>query len=154
MSTGAPGDLVSAFGARPQLRGPATATPRPGAEMNAGAVAGSMRELAGRVRRQFPQMIAHQHIADAADALDRGLHDGAVRHLNAAVSGFAPLHLGRQGVWDGDGRAQAKRFMDEAHRHVLLVRDLHGAGDDGSVQFAGAEQAIELARRAVRQMAL
>jgi hypothetical protein len=140
-------------------------------------VAGSIRELAGRVRKRFPGHIAADHISDAASALGMGLHDGAIRHLHAAIQTFTPLELHRAGIENtapgqahsnaaeaDRNHAAAKRFMDDAHRHALLVRDLKGdAPRDGSGQFAGgvrqyanagAGGTIELANRALAQMQL
>jgi hypothetical protein len=43
----------------------------------------------------------------------------------------------------------AKRLMSEAHRHLLLVRDIQDAPEPAARQFAGrSDHAIELASRA------
>jgi hypothetical protein len=87
-----------------------------------------MRGLAGRMQKRFPQLPVHMHVHDAASALDRGQHDGAVRHLNAACASLAPLQIRRAGLVHDDDHTDAKRFMDEAHRHLLLVKDYQDAG--------------------------
>jgi hypothetical protein len=144
------------------------------------AVASSIRELAGRVRRKFPGHIAADHVGDAAGALDLGLHDGAVRHLNAAIGSLSRESMLRRGIAnDGGGNhsnvpdvrrnhAVALGFADDCRRHALLVRDLQGdaardgsgrfaGGDDGTAQFAspaGTTGTVELANRALAQMQL
>lgn len=82
-----------------------------------------MRDLAGRMRTRFPQLPVHKHVRDAAAALDRSQHDGAIRHLNAACASLAPLQIRRMGISDDEGHKDAKLFMDQAHRHLLLVKD-------------------------------
>jgi hypothetical protein len=82
-----------------------------------------MHELAGRMQRRFPQHPAHMHVRDAASALDDDRHEGSKRHLNAAIASLAPLQLTRMGLTHDDDHTDAKRFMDEAHRHLLLVKD-------------------------------
>ena len=91
--------------------------------MNRGEVLSSMRDLAQRMQRRFPQHPAHEHVRDAAAALGRGQHDGARRHLNAAIASLAPLQLTRMGLAHDDDHHDAKLFMDQAHRHLLLVKD-------------------------------
>jgi hypothetical protein len=82
-----------------------------------------MRGLAGRMQRRFPQHPVHGHVRDAAAALDRGQHQGAIRHLNAACASLAPLQLTRMGLTHDADHTDAKRLMDQAHRHLLLVKD-------------------------------
>jgi len=82
-----------------------------------------MRDLASRMARRFPAHPAHQHVRDAASALDDGRHDGAQRHLHAAIASLAPLQIRRMGLAHDDDHTDAKRFMSQAHRHLLLVRD-------------------------------
>lgn len=91
------------------------------------ALASSMRKLARRLERQHPALGAHQHVDDAANALETGLHDGAVRHLNAAVATMTPQSLNRHGLTTDDVHHAAKRSMDDIHRHVLRVKDLRDA---------------------------
>jgi len=91
--------------------------------VNRGAISASMRDLAQRMQRRFPQHPAHEHVRDAASALDRGQHQGAIRHLNAAISSLSPLQIRRMGISDDEGHQDAKTYMDQAHRHLLLVKD-------------------------------
>jgi hypothetical protein len=86
-------------------------------------ISASLRHLAGRVQQKLPQMAVHQHLTDAASCLDGGRRDGAERHLHAAIAGLAPLQLLRSGISDDEGHVAAKRFMGQAHRHLLLVKD-------------------------------
>ena len=134
------------------------------------------------MRRRFPGHIAADHVGDAAGALDLGLHDGAVRHLNAAIGSLSRENLLRAGVSNdapagshgtvpdtSRKHAVAMQFADDARRHALLVRDLAGdAARDGSGRFAGGETGddsqqfaspaaggtVELANRTLAQMAL
>lgn len=131
-------------------------------DLDPDAVSASLRRLSDRVRKKFPAHIAHQHIGDAADALDHRLYDGAVRHLDAAAGSLAPDHLRRLGIKDegkpGDEPSQrthavARRFAEEAHRHLLLVKDLK-AGGPGMAFAAEAGAAIELAQAARAQMTI
>ncbi len=82
-----------------------------------------MRDLSARMARRFPQHPAHQHVRDAATMLDLGQHDGARRHLNAAIASLSPLQIRRMGLSHDEDHQDAKLFMDQAHRHLLLVKD-------------------------------
>ena len=84
--------------------------------MTRGAVSASMRGLASRVQRRFPQMAAHQHIRDAAGALDRGQPDGAQRHLHAAISSLAPMQLRRAGIHDDADHSESSVFCSSPPR--------------------------------------
>jgi hypothetical protein len=75
------------------------------------------------MQRRFPQHPAHMHIRDAAAALDDGRHDGAQRHRHAAIASLSPLQIRRAGLAHDDDHADAKLFMSQAHRHLLLVKD-------------------------------
>jgi hypothetical protein len=57
------------------------------------AVAASMRKLAGKPRSRHPDLSASMHVDDAANALDSGHHDGAIRHLNLGVANLTPHSL-------------------------------------------------------------
>ncbi len=120
-----------------------------------------MRALAGRARDALPGHIAHQHIADAARALDLGLHDGAVRHLRAAAGSLRPQSLARLGITDDESHAKAARLASDAVRHVLLVREEQDAAEESpapaaapAAEMAGTGRAVELAARAREQMGL
>jgi hypothetical protein len=82
-----------------------------------------VRRLAKEVQRTFPDMLAHQHLTDAAREIDAGRTDNAKRHLHAAIASFAPLQLIRHGVHDDNGHMAAKSFMQQAHRGLLLTMD-------------------------------
>ena len=132
-----------------------------------------IRRLSEQARRHLPGHIAHAHIADAAHALDLGLHDGSVRHLRAAADSLRPQSLARLGITDDESHAKAARLASDAVRHVLLVREEQPTDTDppagrpdraaegpatpvirGSRQFAATGRAVELAARARREMGL
>jgi hypothetical protein len=83
-----------------------------------------LHQLSKQVAQTFPDMQSHLHIQDAAREAAAGRYDGARRHLDAAINSFAPANIRRHGVWDDVGHAHAKEFMQLAHRHLLLVKDL------------------------------
>ncbi len=83
-----------------------------------------IRRLAAQVVQTFPDMSVHDHLTDAARELDSGRTEGARRHLNAAIEGFAPLQIIRHGVHDDQGHMAAKLYMQQAYRHLLNVRDI------------------------------
>jgi hypothetical protein len=90
-----------------------------------------LRGLADDLDVRHPDLGAGDHVRDAADALDAGLHDGAKRHLRAAMANLTPASLTRHGLTqDGDHQA-AKRSMDDIHRHLLLVQQDADEGDGG-----------------------
>jgi hypothetical protein len=91
--------------------------------VNQHGLVGSMRGLANKMQRRFPQLPCGQHMRDAAGAMDRGQHASATRHLHAAIGSLAPLQLSRAGIHDDAGFVDAKAAMHEAHRHLLLVKD-------------------------------
>lgn len=111
-----------------------------------------VRRLAKEVQRTFPDMSVHQHLTDAAREIDGGRMDNAKRHLDAAISGFAPLQLIRHGIHDDEGHRAAKDFMNQAHRGRLLVMDVqHMAGEnDGLAERRRDTVAQALQQRAMR----
>jgi hypothetical protein len=110
-------------------------------------LAGSLRQLADKARHAFPETAAHQHIADAARALNDGNNEGAARHLNAAIAMFTPQNISRHGLGDDTAHIAAKRLMGEAHRHLLLVKDASATPEPAAL--ANRQRGIELARKAV-----
>jgi hypothetical protein len=106
------------------------------------ATSASMRRLADRVQRQFPETVAHQHLRDAARALDSGRTEGASRHLNAAINTFTPQNLHRHGIQDDEGYTAGKSFMHEAHRHLLLVKDIEDVGAQNRQIMDGRREQI------------
>lgn len=101
----------------------------------------SMRALAAQVHQTFPEMVAHQHLQDAAAALDGGRTDGAQRHINAAIASFQPQTLHRHGIQDDEGHQAGKTFMHAAHRHLLLVKDIADMGQQNAAVLAAAREA-------------
>src|SRR5215471_998607 len=91
------------------------------------SVASSMRKLAGDIEDRHPDLGAHVHLRDAADALDRNEHEATVRHLTAAMGNVTPQSLRRHGLLTDDQHDQGKRSMDAMHRHLLLVKDIQEA---------------------------
>ena len=83
-----------------------------------------IRKLAAQVAQTFPDMSVHDHLTDAARELEYGRTEGARRHLNAAIEGFAPLQITRHGVHDDQGHMAAKLYMQQAYRHLLNVKDI------------------------------
>lgn len=85
--------------------------------------AGKVRRLAADVQSSHPTMGAHDHLRDAARALDSGNTEGAGRHLRAAIEQFTPLSLMRHGHLEDEAHMKGKQHMDSANRMLLLVRD-------------------------------
>lgn len=90
------------------------------------ATSTSMRKLAAKLREDHQGIGTHAHVTDAARALDRGDHEAAVRHLNAAVATMTPQSVHRHGFTNDEDHMKAKASMDAIHRHVLLVKDIQG----------------------------
>lgn len=90
------------------------------------ALAGSMRRLAVKLDREHPALGAHQHVRDAASALEMGLYNGAVRHLNAAIGTMTPQSLNRHGLTTDDEQHSAKagNRRREPCSHRQLTRPL------------------------------
>jgi hypothetical protein len=84
----------------------------------------SMHKLAGQLKERHTGLGAHQHVTDAAHALDRGDHDAAIRHLNAGIANLTPQSMIRHGFTNDADHIQAKISMDDIHRHLLLVKDI------------------------------
>lgn len=94
---------------------------------------GGLRKLADDMNGAYPEMDVHQHLQDAARELDSGRTHSAQRHVNAAIFGLQPLQLRRHGVYDDAGHMRGKAFMQQAHRHLLLIKDIedvHGSNRD------------------------
>ena len=85
--------------------------------------AGKVRKLAAEVQGSHPTMGAHDHLRDAAQALDHANTEGAGRHLRAAIAMFTPLSLMRHGHLEDEAHLQGKQHMDATHRMLLLVKD-------------------------------
>lgn len=88
------------------------------------ATAKSMRKMAADLKTRHPDLGSSEHVTDAAKALDRGDHEAAIRHLNAAIGNMTPQSLRRHGLLTDDQHDDAKRSMDAIHRHLLLVKDV------------------------------
>jgi hypothetical protein len=119
---------------------PVTAPPGPAPEhvfsrkITTGAMtaraSGGLRKLASNMASSYPEMDVHQHLQDAARELDSGRTHSAQRHVNAAIFGLQPLQLRRHGVYDDAGHMRGKAMMQQAHRHLLLIKDIedvHGS---------------------------
>jgi hypothetical protein len=92
-----------------------------------------LRRLAGQMQDAMPEMSVHQHLTDAARELDAGRTHSAQRHVNAAIFHMTPLQLRRHGVHDDAGHMRGKEFMQQAHRHLLLIKDIEdvrGSNED------------------------
>jgi hypothetical protein len=138
----------------PVLRGPRPVAITP---MKVRATSG-LRKLAGQMQDAFPEMDVHQHLQDAARELDSGRTHNAQRHVNAAIFHLTPLQMRRHGVHDDAGHMRGKAFMQQAHRHLLLIKDIEdvrGTNDDNSQQRrdAVANAAQERAARSAQQQA-
>ena len=110
-------------------------------EMKARASSG-LRKLATNMATSYPEMDVHQHLQDAARELDSGRTHSAQRHVNAAIFGLQPLQLRRHGVHDDAGHMRGKAMMQQAHRHLLLIKDIE--------DVHGSNRAIGQHRRDVR----
>lgn len=120
--------------------------------MKRAELTGSLGALAGRAKQALPGMVVHQHLRDAAGAVRAKNDAGARRHLHAAIASLAPQSVSRHGITDDASHQAAKRIMNEASRHVLLVKDASDRRPEQDAAQLAAQhgQAIELARRAVR----
>ena len=76
-------------------------------------------------------MSAGDHLRDAANMMDTGMHDAAKRHLRAAIANMTPQSLTRHGNITDEQHNLAKRSMDDVHRHLLLVQQDQDEGDGG-----------------------
>ena len=83
-----------------------------------------MRATAARLDSDHPEMMAGDHLRDAAKVLEHGSTDGAKRHLDAAMFMLTPQSLVRHGIRDDDGHADAKHHMHQINRHRLNVEDI------------------------------
>lgn len=89
-----------------------------------GETARRIRSTAATLEDRHPELIAHQHLRDAAKVLEHGSLQGAKRHLDAAMELLTPRNLIRHGITDDDGHADAKALMHETHRHRLAIQDI------------------------------
>jgi hypothetical protein len=84
----------------------------------------SMSRLADRMQKSGPDILAHQHVRDAARMLRAGQEEAAQRHLRAAMFSLTPQSLHRNGIHHDDGHTSAREAMHAVHRHLLLVKDI------------------------------
>jgi hypothetical protein len=68
-------------------------------------------------------MQVHGHLQDAAAQLERGNHEGAQRHLRAAMQSLAPRNLYRHGQVTDDEHRHAREHIALLERHLLDVKD-------------------------------
>ena len=83
-----------------------------------------MRGTAALLDAHHPEMMAGDHLRDAARVLEHGSTDGAKRHLDAAMFMLTPQSLVRHGIRDDDGHTDAKHHMHQVNRHRLAVEDI------------------------------
>jgi len=83
-----------------------------------------MRVTAGLLDAHHPEMMAGDHLRDAARLITAGRTDGAKRHLDAAMFMLTPQSLIRHGILDDDGHADAKHHMHQINRHRLAIEDI------------------------------
>lgn len=101
---------------------------------------GELRKLAADMADAYPEMAVHQHLRDAARELDAGRTHSAQRHVHAAIFGLQPLQLRRHGVTDDAGHMRGKAMMQQAHRHLLLIKDIEDVkGNNDGLRTARRE---------------
>ena len=83
-----------------------------------------MRATATLLDNDHPEMMAGDHLRDAARLTEHGSNDGAKRHLDAAMFMLTPQSLVRHGITDDDGHQDAKHHMHQINRHRLAVQDI------------------------------
>jgi len=83
-----------------------------------------MRATAARLDADHPEMMAGDHLRDAARVLEHGSTEGAKRHLDAAMFMLTPQSLVRHGIRTDDGHADAKVLMHTVNRHRLNIEDI------------------------------
>jgi hypothetical protein len=83
-----------------------------------------IRATAALLDAHHPEMMAGDHLRDAARLVEHGSADGAKRHLDAAMFMLTPQSLIRHGIRDDDGHADAKHHMHQVNRHRLAVEDI------------------------------
>jgi hypothetical protein len=86
-----------------------------------------MRRVGKSIDQDQPEMMAGDHMRDAARVLERGHYNGAKRHLDAAIEMMTPRNLVRHGITDDEGQSSAKHHMHDIHRARLMVQDLEDA---------------------------
>ena len=88
-------------------------------------LARQIRTTAGKVDDSHPEMAAAgQHLRNAATLVQSGQHDGAKRHLDAAMELMTPRNLIRHGITDDEGHATGKMAMHQMNVHRLGVMDI------------------------------
>lgn len=100
-----------------------------------------MRNLASQVQQDHPDIGTHDHLTDAAAALDRGNPQGAKRHLQAAMHTLAPGSLYRHGITDDQSHAIARQNVNKINRHLLRVSDVQDAQETNEQRLAVHKQA-------------
>lgn len=127
-------------------------------------LASSMRKTAARLEQTHPETVAGKHVRTAAGLVEKGQHDGAKRHLDAAMELMTPRNLMRHGVTDDEGHATAKAAMHQVNHHRLAVMDIQDAQarNTQAIQHKAAtlqaqvqqRQAAAAAKAAARQAAV
>jgi hypothetical protein len=113
------------------------------------AATGPMKSTAARQMRataqvldaDHPEMVAGDHLRDAAKLTEHGSLEGAKRHLDAAMELLTPQNLRRHGILDDEGHATGKHHMHQIHRHHLIVQDIEDVGQRND-QLRSAARAL------------
>jgi len=106
------------------------------------AAARQMRATAALLDDHHPEMMAGDHLRDAARLVAAGRTEGAKRHLDAAMFMLTPQSLIRHGILDDDGHSDAKHHMHQVNRHRLAVEDIEDihAGNERQRQLTRARR--------------
>jgi hypothetical protein len=106
-------------------------------------LARQIRATAGKVDESHPEMsAAGQHLRKAATLVQSGMHDGAKRHLDAAMELMTPRNLIRHGIRDDEGHARAKMAMHQANVHRLGVMDIQDTEARNAQQASAKRDSI------------
>jgi hypothetical protein len=106
-------------------------------------LARQIRGTAGKVDDSHPEMAAAgQHLRKAATLVQSGMHDGAKRHLDAAMELMTPRNLIRHGITDDEGHATAKMAMHQINVHRLGVMDVQDTEARNAQQASAKRDSI------------
>jgi hypothetical protein len=118
-------------------------------------VSARLRVLARKSEGDHPETHVHEHLRDAAAALDSGNTQAAMRHLGGAAHTLTPLSLMRHGISDDDGHALAKQNMGAIDRAILLIKQVQDTeAQNDAIQQAKAQQALADAQKAADRKAV
>lgn len=113
-----------------------------------------LRNLAVKSEGDHPETHVHEHLRDAAAALDSGNTHAALRHLGGAAHTLTPVSLIRHGITDDAGHSLAKQNLGAIDRQILMIKQIQDTeAQNAAIQERKAQESLEEAQQRAARVA-